>query len=253
MESEERDQSACMMQKAQDVKSSIVKEPDHESEGEGIKLLSPQHPALISELQDSCVGRCGAGYRCCEENLRCVPLDQDCSNPPPDCHMTCSGNFQCCQAQGNQCLPTPISNYNDLCLGLGEVENMPGSCDGRCASGHRCCSEIARCVPEDVSCSSPEPTCHAHCTGGFRCCPRHGFQCLVHPISNFEELCMGPAPTTPAPVPQCSTDKFGINFCDDWCNTAGKWGCGQATLGGHDGRNTDDVDYTCNCSGCNGC
>jgi len=52
---------------------------------------------------------------------------------------------------------------------------------------------------------------------------------------------------------QCSQNKFGINFCHDWCNTNGFWGCGVATLGGDDGRNTDNVDYTCDCNGCNGC
>eukprot|EP00931_Biecheleriopsis_adriatica_P007347 TRINITY_DN10863_c0_g2_i4.p1 TRINITY_DN10863_c0_g2~~TRINITY_DN10863_c0_g2_i4.p1 ORF type:complete len:435 (+),score=75.21 TRINITY_DN10863_c0_g2_i4:143-1306(+) len=54
-------------------------------------------------------------------------------------------------------------------------------------------------------------------------------------------------------VEQCSADKFGINFCSDWCNVQGKWGCHQATLEGPDPRNTDNVDYTCSCSGCNGC
>ena len=56
-------------------------------------------------------------------------------------------------------------------------------------------------------------------------------------------------------VPQCSTNKFDtqINFCDDWCNTEGKWGCGLATIIGSDPRNTDEVDYQCDCTGCNGC
>ena len=56
-------------------------------------------------------------------------------------------------------------------------------------------------------------------------------------------------------VPQCRTNKFDtqINFCDDWCNTEGKWGCGLATIIGSDPRNTDGVDYQCDCSGCNGC
>lgn len=260
METEESTQSTCMMQQRKEIKSFAAIKADEDKEGEGNKLLTPQHPTLISEMQDSCVGHCTTGYRCCEENLRCVPLDQSCSDPPSDCHQTCAGGFQCCPRQGNQCLPLPISNYNELCLDLGEVENKEGSCEGRCASRtHRCCPEIARCVPHDVSCSNPEPTCHLSCTTNFRCCPREGYQCLPHPISNFEELCLGSTQeeeTTPAPLyPQCSTDKFdsGINFCDDWCNTPGRWGCGLATLSGTDPRNTDNVHYTCSCSGCNGC
>ena len=56
-------------------------------------------------------------------------------------------------------------------------------------------------------------------------------------------------------VPQCSKNKFNtqINFCDDWCNTKGIWGCGLATIIGSDPRNTDGVDYQCDCTGCNGC
>ena len=56
-------------------------------------------------------------------------------------------------------------------------------------------------------------------------------------------------------VSQCSKNKFDtqINFCDDWCNTKGIWGCGLATIIGSDPRNTDGVDYQCDCSGCNGC
>jgi len=64
------------------------------------------------------------------------------------------------------------------------------------------------------------------------------------------------APPTPATaatkVSRCST-KFGINFCNSWCNTPGYWPCGTSVLAGPDVRNTDDVDYTCSCSGCNGC
>ena len=52
---------------------------------------------------------------------------------------------------------------------------------------------------------------------------------------------------------KCMDGKFGLNFCSEWCNTAGKWGCGVATLRGRDGRNTDNEDYTCLCDGCNGC
>ena len=56
-------------------------------------------------------------------------------------------------------------------------------------------------------------------------------------------------------VAQCSTNKFEsqIDFCNDWCNTKGKWGCGEATLKESDSRNTDGVDYQCDCTGCNGC
>lgn len=52
---------------------------------------------------------------------------------------------------------------------------------------------------------------------------------------------------------KCSSDLFGIDFCNTWCNTSGFWGCGITTLPGDDGRNTDNRDYTCDCTGCNGC
>jgi len=65
---------------------------------------------------------------------------------------------------------------------------------------------------------------------------------------------MEPTLAKPEEAPeQCSTDRFGLDFCNDWCNNDGFWGCGLATLGAGDARNTDDVDYTCDCSGCNGC
>ena len=51
----------------------------------------------------------------------------------------------------------------------------------------------------------------------------------------------------------CSKNKFEINFCDTWCNTEGKWGCGDYTFIGCDFRNTDNSDYNCSCDGCNGC
>jgi len=62
-----------------------------------------------------------------------------------------------------------------------------------------------------------------------------------------------PTPSIVESVEQCSTNKFGIDFCNDWCNTNGFWGCGVAKLGGNNRRNTDNLDYTCSCSGCNGC
>ncbi|CAK9088453.1 Tenascin [Durusdinium trenchii] len=69
------------------------------------------------------------------------------------------------------------------------------------------------------------------------------------------------------PVPQCVDGKFGLNFCSQWCNHEGFWGCGISKLIGKDGRNTDNQDwlsrdlkstetlkdYTCDCSGCSGC
>ncbi|CAJ1379259.1 unnamed protein product, partial [Effrenium voratum] len=54
--------------------------------------------------------------------------------------------------------------------------------------------------------------------------------------------------------PQCEDNKFGgQDFCSMWCNHHGFWGCGQSTLAGADGRNTDNKDYTCDCAGCSGC
>jgi len=55
------------------------------------------------------------------------------------------------------------------------------------------------------------------------------------------------------PAPQCVDDKFGLNFCSEWCNTEGYWGCGTSMIRGHDSRNTANVDYECSCAGCNGC
>merc|ERR1711920_498918 len=52
---------------------------------------------------------------------------------------------------------------------------------------------------------------------------------------------------------KCGT-KFGINFCDDWCNVEDKWpNCGQNMLMANDPRNTDSSDYVCNCEDCNKC
>merc|ERR1719483_806996 len=67
-----------------------------------------------------------------------------------------------------------------------------------------------------------------------------------------EELALAePLETNVGAIKTCSTNKFGKNFCHDWCNTDCKWGCGEATLFGSDPRNTDNVDYTCNCDQCN--
>lgn len=58
-------------------------------------------------------------------------------------------------------------------------------------------------------------------------------------------------------VPQCSNDRFGLNFCDRWCssgiNRAGDWGCHANLFSRNDSRNTDNTDYICSCEGCNGC
>jgi len=55
------------------------------------------------------------------------------------------------------------------------------------------------------------------------------------------------------PVPTCDDAKFGLNICSQWCNHDGIWGCGIGKLVGADGRNTDNKDYICDCSGCSGC
>eukprot|EP00931_Biecheleriopsis_adriatica_P015829 TRINITY_DN11880_c0_g1_i4.p1 TRINITY_DN11880_c0_g1~~TRINITY_DN11880_c0_g1_i4.p1 ORF type:complete len:1532 (-),score=373.64 TRINITY_DN11880_c0_g1_i4:124-4719(-) len=54
-------------------------------------------------------------------------------------------------------------------------------------------------------------------------------------------------------VQQCSSQKFGIDLCSSWCNSPGKWGCGVSKLEGSDSKNTDNIDYSCTCAGCNGC
>ena len=43
-----------------------------------------------------------------------------------------------------------------------------------------------------------------------------------------------------------------INYCSDWCNTEGKWGCGVETDPNFIGP-TGATGYTCCCSGCNNC
>jgi len=53
---------------------------------------------------------------------------------------------------------------------------------------------------------------------------------------------------------KCSSDKFGINFCDEWCNVEDKWpNCGQNMLEANDPRNTGSANYVCNCQDCNKC
>merc|ERR1712038_894406 len=56
-----------------------------------------------------------------------------------------------------------------------------------------------------------------------------------------------------APTPKCSDGVFGLNFCSEWCNTPTVWGCGVSSLPGASPHNTDNLDYTCDCSTCNGC
>jgi len=52
---------------------------------------------------------------------------------------------------------------------------------------------------------------------------------------------------------KCGT-KFGINFCDDWCNVESYWpNCGQNLLSATDPRNTGNSDFVCNCQDCNKC
>ena len=63
-------------------------------------------------------------------------------------------------------------------------------------------------------------------------------------------------------IPKCSTDQFGLNFCDDWCRVPNLWPkCGTNTVTQRTGQpdfesGTDDYEYneyTCSCNGCNGC
>ena len=80
---------------------------------------------------------------------------------------------------------------------------------------------------------------------------------LVYKAESVLENAVGKTVYTNAwkSIAQCSTNKFEgqIDFCNHWCNTIEKWGCGEATLKGSDSRNTDGVDYQCDCTGCNGC
>jgi hypothetical protein len=63
----------------------------------------------------SCDGRCSDGHKCCPENSRCVPDGTDCGSPPDTCVGTCTSGWNCCIAQGNQCLKHPIPQKSDLC------------------------------------------------------------------------------------------------------------------------------------------
>lgn len=42
---------------------------------------------------------------------------------------------------------------------------------------------------------------------------------------------------------QCRDEGGTHNYCTKWCNTPGRWGCGVC----------NDGNYTCDCTGCNGC
>jgi len=44
-------------------------------------------------------------------------------------------------------------------------------------------------------------------------------------------------------VLSCQSFTEPTNYCNDWCNVGGRWGCGIASAEG----------VTCDCSGCNGC
>lgn len=43
--------------------------------------------------------------------------------------------------------------------------------------------------------------------------------------------------------PRCADNVDGKNYCSEWCNHPGLWGCGTATAGA----------YTCDCQTCSGC
>ena len=62
--------------------------------------------------------------------------------------------------------------------------------------------------------------------------------------------------------PQCSTDQFGLNFCDDWCQVPDLWpNCGINTVTQRTGQeeleyqtnNYEYNEYTCSCKGCSEC
>jgi hypothetical protein len=99
---------------------------------------------------------------------------------------------------------------------------------------------------EDEDCSST-----ATCSLGYELtgCTTFGDDSLAT-LSQTSNSCF-----SVANINFCSSDKFNtnINFCDDWCNTDGIWPCGNNRLDGITEGNTDNVDYTCSCAGCNGC
>eukprot|EP00438_Fugacium_kawagutii_P025417 Skav235453 [mRNA] locus=scaffold2206:379419:382271:- [translate_table: standard] len=66
-------------------------------------------------------------------------------------------------------------------------------------------------------------------------------RCGNEPFTNEQCGCNALAPVLP--VRSCEVFKSPINYCKDWCNVGGLWGCGIAT---HE-------EVSCDCSGCNGC
>ena len=87
--------------------------------------------------------------------------------------------------------------------------------------------------------------CLAGCVGNCEC----GYACMKTCVNDRNGYADG-CPANNLPGEQC-VDKgevlpgaapgvAGENYCSEWCNTKGKWGCGIAT----------DGDYTCNCGGC---
>jgi len=63
----------------------------------------------------SCKDRCHSSHKCCPDTNRCVPATSTCKDPPKDCIGTCAKGWNCCIAQGNQCLKHPIPEKDDLC------------------------------------------------------------------------------------------------------------------------------------------
>jgi hypothetical protein len=52
------------------------------------------------------------------------------------------------------------------------------SCSGRCDSGHRCCNDSGRCVPDDRACDNPPLTGKKTCKPGHLFCKTCGHRCL---------------------------------------------------------------------------
>ncbi|CAE7418528.1 unnamed protein product [Symbiodinium sp. CCMP2456] len=59
----------------------------------------------------------------------------------------------------------------------------------------------------------------------------------------INEPCGTEAQAPLLPVRSCKTYTSSKDYCNKWCNTGGRWGCGVAS----------DGEVTCDCSGCNGC
>ena len=158
----------------------------------------------------------------------------------------------------------------------GVIPNQPycgsGSIgNGQCA-GDLCCSQSGYCVTCPTPAPAPTPPPVLTCSIEFGPCTADNYDNVLETrCCDDSQLPGEPIVTCNAeygqclgqgghdakiytPWAQCSTNQFGINFCEDWCNVSDYWpNCGTSILDANDARNTGTSDYVCSCTGCNGC